>query len=1116
MIHQYFKNRLFYPPFAAILTIGLLAMSEGIVKSQRETETPPSFKFGRFPAPKKNIPNPTSAPNSAGSLLEKRTIDFGSNEFANAIAVQTDGKTVAAGGVTGIVGNNNHDFAVFRYNADGSLDTSFDTDGKVTTSFNNYAETAYAVAIQADGKIIAAGTTDLSSGGNFRSALARYNADGSLDNSFGAGGKALGAGREISEIALQTDGKIIAVGGNTIARYNGNGSLDASFGAGGIVTTNSSARASSVDIQADGKIVAAGDYAVFCDEEGCYYDFFLARYNANGSLDISFDGDGTVTTELGSYYDVANAVAVQPDGKIVAAGTGYDDAGAFSFAVVRYNSDGSFDASFDGDGKVTGIFGSFSSATSVVLQSDGKIVVAGTAYDTESDFALVRLNADGSLDASFDADGKLTTDFGYYDFGNDVALQANGKIVAAGVSNSILSTDFALSRYNPDGSLDTAFDGDGKLRTSWLEVSSAANAVVIDGRQNYTSTFLVGYGSNGANDDFAITQRVENWNSNKTITPIGNSDDRANAAAIDPDGRIIAAGYSQNGSNRDFALVRYFSSTTGMYTLIDTSFDGDGKLTTDFGGDDEATAVAVQADSKILVVGQTSAVGGAALVLARYNPNGSLDSSFGAGGRVIVPAIQSPKAIAIQPDGKIIAAGYAPHTEPPFGENFALARFNPDGSLDISFDGDGIAVTRFDVHSKISALALQPYGKIVAAGFTAGNNFSDFALARYNADGSLDTSFDTDGKVTTSVNGVFSGASAVSVQRGGKIVAVGSVLEEFGSDFALARYNSNGSLDTTFDTDGMQTTDFFGRDDNAFAAAIRSDGTIVAAGSAERDGRTDFAAALYTGGEMRKTPFDFDDDGLADLSVFRPSSGFWYRNRSTQGFTSSQFGISTDKIAPADFDGDGKTDIAVFRDGNWFWLSSRFGNFNAVQFGQAGDTPVPADYIWGDGRAELAVYRSGVWYALNLADNQFQGVQFGLATDKPIIGDFDGDSRADFAVYRDGIWYLLQSSQGFAAIQFGISTDKLVPADFDGDGKTDPAVFRDGVWYILGSSQGFTGFQFGLTNDLPTPADYDGDGKTDVAVFRDNTWYLLQSTQGFAGLQFGAAGDKPIPNAFVP
>jgi hypothetical protein len=260
---------------------------------------------------------------------------------------------------------------------------------------------------------------------------------------------------------------------------------------------------------------------------------------------------------------------------------------------------------------------------------------------------------------------------------------------------------------------------------------------------------------------------------------------------------------------------------------------------------------------------------------------------------------------------------------------------------------------------------------------------------------------------------------------------------------------------------------------------------------------------------------DFDGDGKADQAVFRPSDRGWYLLRSTHGFSSTQFGVSTDRITPSDFDGDGKTDIAVFRNGVWYWLNSSNGVFNASQFGIASDIPVPSDFT-GDGRAELAVYRSGVWYTLNLANNQFQAVQFGISSDKPVPADFDGDGKTDFAVYRNGVWYMLRSTAGFTAVQFGISSDRPTVGDYDGDSKADPAVYRSGVWYVLGSSQGFYGVQFGISSDIPVAADYDGDGKTDIAVYRNGVWYMLRSQQGFAAVQFGTTNDRPIPAAYAP
>ena len=266
---------------------------------------------------------------------------------------------------------------------------------------------------------------------------------------------------------------------------------------------------------------------------------------------------------------------------------------------------------------------------------------------------------------------------------------------------------------------------------------------------------------------------------------------------------------------------------------------------------------------------------------------------------------------------------------------------------------------------------------------------------------------------------------------------------------------------------------------------------------------------------IKNATADFDSDGIADLSVFRPSNGVWYfLDSSNNGFRTTPFGISTDRIAPADYDGDGVQDIAVFRDGVWYLLQSSLG-FRAVQWGTAGDIPLPFDYN-GDGRAELAVYRGGVWYVLNLADNQYQIVNFGLPTDLPVPADFDGDGRDDFAVYRNGVWYLLQSSNGFAVVNFGLADDIPTVGDYDGDGRADFAVYRHGIWYLQQSQAGFGAVQFGISNDIPVPADYDGDGRTDIAVYRNGIWYQLRSTGGVGIVQFGLADDRPIPAAFIP
>lgn len=276
-----------------------------------------------------------------------------------------------------------------------------------------------------------------------------------------------------------------------------------------------------------------------------------------------------------------------------------------------------------------------------------------------------------------------------------------------------------------------------------------------------------------------------------------------------------------------------------------------------------------------------------------------------------------------------------------------------------------------------------------------------------------------------------------------------------------------------------------------------------------------------------KTPFDFDGDDRADVSVFRPSAGAWYiLNSSTGSFVGQPFGANGDAIVPADYDGDGKTDIAVFRpsNGGWYVLNSSTGAFTGTQFGQSGDLPVAADYD-GDGRADLAVYRgsAGAWYRINTSTGQFAGFSFGANGDKPAVGDFDGDGKADLSVYRPsaGAWYRINSgTNAFVGVGFGIAEDLPAVGDYDGDGKADISVYRPsaGDWYRLNSGAGtFTGVHFGAAGDRPSAADFDGDGRTDVAVFRPaaGAWYILNSTTGFAAYAFGSNGDVPTPNAFV-
>ncbi len=413
------------------------------------------------------------------------------------------------------------------------------------------------------------------------------------------------------------------------------GDLDPTFGTGGMVTTDlghSTDIANAVAVQADGKLVVVGQTYKqndFSDE-----DFVVTRYNPDGTLDTTFGRGGKVRTDFPGLAAVPSSVVIQADGKIVVAGGAFP---LFTFAgnfeVVRYNPNGSLDRSFGNGGIVTTTFPEGSYAFDVALQPDGKIIAAGTVFVdfnpgdlSDTDFALARYNSDGSLDTTFGTGGTVATDF----FGNEddafsVLIQPDGKIVAVGSANNPASYyDFAAARYLSNGTIDTTFGVAGKVRTDF-------------GDQNF---------------------------------------DRARSAALQPDGRIVAAGFaiSQNGGVQNFAVARYTSSG-----VLDTTFSRDGKTQIDFGNCcQSATKVLLQSDGKIITVGGSNGESSEDdFLLARLNPRGSLDNTFGVGGQVRTSFGDlngGANGAALQSDGKIVAVGFQATFSNQWS-NFALARY---------------------------------------------------------------------------------------------------------------------------------------------------------------------------------------------------------------------------------------------------------------------------------------------------------------------------------------------------------------------------------------------------------------------------------------------------------
>jgi len=414
----------------------------------------------------------------------------------------------------------------------------------------------------------------------------------------------------------------------------------------------------------------------------------------DGDLDPTFGTGGMVMTDLNRSTDLANAVAIQSDGKLVVVGQTYknNDYSDEDFAVTRYNTDGTLDNTFGRGGKVRTDFPGLAAVPSaVVIQPDGKIVVAGGAFPQftfAGNFEVVRYNPNGSLDRSFGNGGIVTTTFPEGSYAFDVALQPDGKIVAAGtvfvdfIPGEPSNTDFALARYNPDGTPDAAFGSGGQVSTDFVGMEDDAFSVLIQS-----------------------------------------------------DGKIVAVGSANSPATYyDFAAVRYLSNGT-----IDTAFGVAGKVSTDFGDHnfDRAQSAALQSDGKIVAAGFAISQNGLSenFAVARYTANGVLDTTFSRDGITQIDfgnCCQSAYQVLLQSDGKIITVGY-PNTEDS-DSDFLLARLNPRGSLDPTFGVGGRVRTSFgDLNGGANGAVLQSDGKIVAVGFQAtfSNQWSNFALARY-------------------------------------------------------------------------------------------------------------------------------------------------------------------------------------------------------------------------------------------------------------------------------------------------------------------------------------------------------------------------------------------------
>lgn len=763
----------------------------------------------------------------------------------------------------------------------GDLDTGFGGDGILSISAGQWDSGPCQLTTLAEGKSLVA--CSLRNGIMYREfVIMRRLADGSPDVAFGSQGRVvvpLGAGWHVlRSMVVQADQKIL-VAGNTgfgaesefvMARLNPDGSLDTTFGVGGKVVTRVASggrECGQIVLQPDGKIVMAGS----AYEQDYLTRFVLIRYMADGSLDVEFGNAGKVVTSVGSTAAWANSVAVMPDGRIVVGGRKWDGTMYYNSVLACYAADGSLDASFGNGGLVVTSFGSRDDEfKSIKIGAGGLIVAAGYAVSAQScGFLIARYAPDGSLDPGFGSPliGRTITALtsnasGLTDGAHDVILQSDSKIVAVGVSQGGNQPKFTMLRYTEAGILDTTFDGDGKL---FLSSGLGLDQVTLHDGKIYASG-MADAPADGSMKRIEVV-RVDDLGRSDTqfgadgVTThaISRNSTEVNDVIISRSGKILTCGSTHNGTNLDVAVMRLLPDGT-----LDGTFGlGDGAVVTEAGSTtDAARTMAEQPDGKIVVAGYASnGVDADGLdldfVVLRYHADGSLDTGFGSGGRVITPVgshNDEAYAVVVQPDGKIVAAGYATTAE--VSRHFALVRYLTDGSLDSSFGNGGKVITAVGWSDSISSLLLTADGSIITAGHAWNGPASDFAVARYLADGSLDSAFGDGGKLLIDVGGTSDWCHQMVLLADGRLLLAGSTFRGGNYDAALVRCMSSGMLDPTFGSGGKVVFPVSSGFDEITGLIVQPDGKIVVGGSA---GSSMFAMRFNSDGTSDK---GFGENGV--------------------------------------------------------------------------------------------------------------------------------------------------------------------------------------------------------------------------------------------------------------
>jgi len=668
-------------------------------------------------------------------------------DTAQSVAVDAEGRLLVA---SQFDNGGDGDFGVIRLLSDGSLDLSFGTLGRRSVDFGDI-ESLYDMAVDAEGRIVLVGTTQVL--GSYRKiAVARLTADGELDLDFDSDGKKtvdLGSTATALAVSVETDGQITIAGykGSLVTpqimvlRLTESGAVAPTFNSGNPVveTEPNYSLAYEVLVQSDGKILVVG---------GTGDQLSVHRYNSDGSLDTAFGTSGRLLRRVGDFSSGRSA-EFDSVGRVVIALLAEID-GDDDFAAVRMNSDGSWDDTFGSNGGFSYDFDDETDwVTSIAVDdADGVVLTGRASVDGDDDLGAVRLDATGSLVWAKSVDHGDLVD----NEAQSVAFDNEGRIVFGGcwTCDSLVGADIAVTRLLSDGSLDEAFGA------GWVTASIATGtdddpyATTIDslGRIVVVGS-SVSATDESDDDDIAIMRFTSEGvvdstfgTNGRVVTDIQGDDDHGFAVATDSRGRIVVVGQAGSSSGDDIVAVRYLS--TGA---LDPSFDNDGIVVIDRSQRDEGWGVAIDASDRVIVAGVDYNNGQFDMLIARLTTTGELDSSFGTNGVVVVDGgVESDTAsdVMLDSSGRILVAGLM--TTAPFAAECAVIRLTTTGALDTSFGNGGIASTDFGSNANdCQDLDVDASGRVLVAGSVDVENSADVAAARFLADGTLDTSFASEG-----------------------------------------------------------------------------------------------------------------------------------------------------------------------------------------------------------------------------------------------------------------------------------------------------------------------------------------------------------------------------------